>query len=79
MEATGNDDDGNDNDGISLDNQLQCCACVKGKCSDDNDLLLCDGKGCYRAYHMQCAHPHVRARKSCITTMPTGYVRSARP
>jgi PHD-finger len=50
-------DDEND-DGISLD-ELKCCVCLKGECSDENDLLLCDGNGCFRAYHMECLHPHV--------------------
>lgn len=45
-------------DGISLD-QLQCCICLEGECNDDNDLLLCDGNGCYRSYHMECVYPHV--------------------
>lgn len=44
-----NDDDS----GISLD-QLQCCICLSGECTDENDLLLCDGAHCHRAYHMMC-------------------------
>jgi hypothetical protein len=47
----------NDNDsGISLDD-LQCCICRVGDATDENDLLLCDGEGCCRAFHMACVLP----------------------
>jgi hypothetical protein len=49
------DDDTTDS-GISLD-ELKCCICCCGDCTDENDLLLCDGANCYRAYHMQCIDP----------------------
>jgi PHD-finger len=52
------DQNDDEDDGISLD-ELQCCVCLKGECSDENDLLMCDGNGCFRAYHMECVHPHV--------------------
>jgi hypothetical protein len=42
-----------DDSGISLD-QLQCCICLSGDCTVENDLLLCDGAHCHRAYHMAC-------------------------
>ncbi|EED90519.1 predicted protein [Thalassiosira pseudonana CCMP1335] len=42
--------------GISLDN-LRCVCCFKGTASNENDLLLCDGMGCYRAFHMCCVEP----------------------
>jgi hypothetical protein len=35
----------------------RCACCLKGHASDDNDLLLCDGVGCYRAFHMNCLQP----------------------
>jgi hypothetical protein len=51
------EDDGDDDDsGISLDD-LQCCVCFKSEASDDNDLILCDGSGCCRAYHVHCLDP----------------------
>jgi hypothetical protein len=50
-----------DNDsGITLDD-LQCCVCFIGDSSDENDVLLCDGQGCYRAFHMKCLQPQVKA------------------
>ena len=49
-----NDDD-NDS-GITLDN-LQCCICYTSHATDDNDLVMCDGTGCYRAFHMKCLKP----------------------
>eukprot|EP00980_Cylindrotheca_fusiformis_P013490 scaffold3440_cov99-Cylindrotheca_fusiformis.AAC.1 len=55
-----NGDDDNDNDsGVTLDD-LQCCICFVGDCTDDNDVILCDGEGCYRAYHMKCIQPAVK-------------------
>ena len=50
--------DDDDDSGISLDD-LQCCVCFIGDASDDNDVLLCDGDGCYRAYHMKCVRPEI--------------------
>ena len=43
---------------ISLDD-LRCSQCQGHDASDDNDMLLCDGIGCYRSYHMQCLEPKV--------------------
>ena len=54
-----NSDNNNyDDDMISLDD-LQCCICFRGDATDENDVLLCDGQGCFRAYHMNCVSPHV--------------------
>jgi ribosomal 50S subunit-associated protein YjgA (DUF615 family) len=47
-----------DDDMISLD-ELKCCICFKGDATDENDLFLCDGAGCFRAYHMLCVSPHI--------------------
>ena len=47
-----------DSSGVTLDD-LQCCICFKGDATDDNDVLLCDGQGCFRAIHMHCVSPHV--------------------
>jgi hypothetical protein len=52
---------GDDDSGISLDD-LKCCVCHQGTATDDNDLILCDGSGCYRAYHMKCCKPEVTAQ-----------------
>ena len=43
---------------ISLDD-LRCSSCLGIDASDDNDMLLCDGMGCYRSFHMQCLVPKV--------------------
>ena len=42
-----------DDDLISLD-ELKCCICFQGDATDENDVILCDGKGCFRAHHMHC-------------------------
>jgi hypothetical protein len=47
-----------DDDMISLDD-LQCCICFVGHATDENDVILCDGEHCFRAYHMKCVSPHV--------------------
>ncbi|CAG9463458.1 unnamed protein product [Pedinophyceae sp. YPF-701] len=33
---------------------LKCSICGKSECTEENDLVLCDGHGCDRAYHMDC-------------------------
>ena len=43
---------------ISLDD-LRCSSCLGTDASDDNDMLLCDGMGCYRSFHMKCLVPKV--------------------
>jgi hypothetical protein len=45
-------------DGVSVNN-LTCCICWQSTATDENDLVLCDGHGCARAYHMNCVHPHL--------------------
>eukprot|EP00934_Nitzschia_sp_Nitz4_P007629 Nitzschia sp. Nitz4//scaffold134_size62860//19808//22524//NITZ4_006322-RA/size62860-augustus-gene-0.64-mRNA-1//-1//CDS//3329535478//7619//frame0 len=47
-----------DDSGITLDD-LQCCVCMVGDASDENDVILCDGQGCCRAFHMKCIYPQV--------------------
>ena len=44
--------------GITLDD-LKCSICMTGDSTDDNDVILCDGQGCYRAFHMKCVYPGV--------------------
>ena len=46
-----------DEDGIDAD-LIECCACSASHCTDDNDILMCDGP-CRRAYHMRCLTPPV--------------------
>mmetsp|Transcript_13278 Transcript_13278/g.37375 ORF Transcript_13278/g.37375 Transcript_13278/m.37375 type:complete len:845 (-) Transcript_13278:173-2707(-) len=48
-----------DDSGITLDD-LQCSICMIGDATDDNDVILCDGKDCHRAYHMKCVYPAVK-------------------
>eukprot|EP00804_Cyclotella_cryptica_P024968 CCRYP_015508-RA/>CCRYP_015508-RA protein AED:0.06 eAED:0.06 QI:133/1/1/1/1/1/6/1103/1440 len=55
-EANADADAASNSSGVSLDN-LRCACCLTGNASDENDLLLCDGLGCYRAYHMCCVEP----------------------
>jgi hypothetical protein len=45
--------------GISLDD-LQCCVCRTSEATDENDLVLCDGEGCFRAYHAHCLQPALK-------------------
>jgi hypothetical protein len=49
-----------DDSGITLDD-LQCCICMVGESTDDNDVILCDGEGCYRAFHMKCICPAIKS------------------
>ncbi|GAX19155.1 hypothetical protein FisN_3Lh099 [Fistulifera solaris] len=48
-----------DDSGITLD-ELVCCICLEGYATDENDLVLCDGNGCFRAYHQHCVKPVIR-------------------
>jgi hypothetical protein len=48
--------DGNSVTSISLDD-LVCWTCHGTDASDENDMLLCDGIGCCRAFHMKCLEP----------------------
>lgn len=36
-----------------------CSVCGSAESWADNDLLLCDGPGCERAYHQHCMEPHM--------------------
>ncbi|GKY91092.1 hypothetical protein MPSEU_000082000 [Mayamaea pseudoterrestris] len=57
--AAGDDDAS----GVSLED-LQCCVCLSYEATDDNDMVLCDGRGCYRAYHQDCVVPRVTIDES---------------
>jgi hypothetical protein len=50
---------GDDDSGISLDD-LQCCNCRTSEATDENDLILCDGEGCFRAFHAHCVSPALK-------------------
>jgi hypothetical protein len=52
-----------DDDGISID-ELTCCVCLKCDATDENDLILCDGQKCFRAYHYQCVKPAMTAERA---------------
>jgi hypothetical protein len=47
---------------ISLHN-LACSVCRTSKATDLNDLILCDGAGCFRAYHCHCVFPNVTQKE----------------
>ena len=52
------------NDALSnssgVDEADVCCVlCRLDHSTDENDVLMCDGKGCFRGYHMQCISPAV--------------------
>jgi hypothetical protein len=55
----GSTKESDDDSGITLD-ELVCCICMEGYATDENDLVLCDGNGCFRAYHQHCVKPVVR-------------------
>lgn len=52
------DKEKDDDSGITLD-ELVCCVCMENHATDENDLVLCDGRGCFRAYHQHCVKPAV--------------------
>ena len=37
-----------------IDDDAPCEACGRTLCSATNEMLLCDGEGCKKAYHMLC-------------------------
>eukprot|EP00546_Thalassionema_frauenfeldii_P010820 CAMPEP_0178931208 /NCGR_PEP_ID=MMETSP0786-20121207/21773_1 /TAXON_ID=186022 /ORGANISM="Thalassionema frauenfeldii, Strain CCMP 1798" /LENGTH=657 /DNA_ID=CAMNT_0020608041 /DNA_START=38 /DNA_END=2012 /DNA_ORIENTATION=+ len=49
-----------DDSGISLDD-LKCCICFRGEATDE---IMCDGVGCFRAYHMHCLSPVMTPEKA---------------
>ena len=32
---------------------------MNGDSTDENDVILCDGEDCHRAFHMKCVYPNV--------------------
>ena len=54
-----NEDDDDQDDFVDL-THVNCSKCGQGEVNDDsNDILICDGKECYRAYHVKCLEPPV--------------------
>ena len=47
------DDDDDDNDDDVDVEDVGCSVCSSLESTEENDILLCDRKGCYRAYHMR--------------------------
>jgi hypothetical protein len=46
-----------DSDGIEAE-KIACCVCGGFDCEGEgNDILLCDAKGCNRAFHQRCLVP----------------------
>ena len=41
------------------ENIITCSLCFSSESTDDNDILLCDGISCCRAFHMECLSPKV--------------------
>jgi hypothetical protein len=54
------EDDSEEEDTIEPTEKIKCCVCFSGHVGeDDNDVLMCDGKDCMKAFHMKCITPHV--------------------
>ena len=39
--------------------KIKCSVCFSGEVEEDNDVIMCDGEHCFRAFHMKCCAPHV--------------------
>jgi len=50
---------GSDDEDLIETDDLACAVCFCGTSTDTNDLLLCDGEGCNRCFHMNCVTPRV--------------------
>ena len=48
------DDDDDDDDDESDVDQVSCDRCQGKRSSPGNEILLCDGAGCRRAFHLRC-------------------------
>lgn len=42
---------------------VSCTRCGKVDTTDDNDILLCDKSGCFRAYHQYCMDPPLSSKR----------------
>jgi hypothetical protein len=59
-DADANSDDDSESDDPT--NKIKCCMCFSGHVEEDNDVLMCDGEHCFRAFHMKCCAPHITQR-----------------
>lgn len=41
------------------DHTTICTVCFSPTATRMNDIILCDGKSCYRAFHMKCVEPNI--------------------
>ncbi|GMI33457.1 hypothetical protein TeGR_g14716 [Tetraparma gracilis] len=55
-------EDSDDSSDISV-SDVTCVACRSSDSTDDDDLLMCDGHGCFRAFHQRCVAPEVTAEE----------------
>jgi len=39
--------------------KIKCMMCFSGHVEHNNDVIMCDGEQCFRAFHMQCITPKV--------------------
>jgi len=39
--------------------KIKCCMCFSGHTSEGNDVIMCDGEHCFRAFHMKCVDPPI--------------------
>ena len=42
---------------------MNICRCFDGNDTDENDILICDAKDCFRAYHQKCLIPIMTDRE----------------
>ncbi|GMH64691.1 hypothetical protein TrST_g10109 [Triparma strigata] len=46
-------DDISDDSGVNTSDVI-CTLCRGGECEEGNDIIMCDGKACFRAFHVEC-------------------------
>ena len=55
------DEDDGDDESDDVPDKIKCCVCYSGHVDeeDENDVVMCDGQHCFRAFHMKCCMPNV--------------------
>lgn len=55
------DEDDGDDESDDVPDKTKCCVCYSGHVDeeDENDVVMCDGQHCFRAFHMKCCMPNV--------------------